>query len=105
MTRLYSGEWFDVWFLHDRLEEEGIPSAILNETIGAAAGALPVTYPELWLGREEDLERASALVLQYLTEKKSRHDPRRDPEAKCAECGYLLYKLPLRRCPECGTVF
>jgi len=32
-------------------------------------------------------------------------DPRLDPASRCAECGYRLYKLPLRRCPECGTEF
>jgi hypothetical protein len=32
-------------------------------------------------------------------------DPRLDPDAHCEECGYSLYKLPLRRCPECGTEF
>ena len=32
-------------------------------------------------------------------------DPRRNPEAKCDECGSLLYRLPERRCPECGTEF
>jgi len=32
-------------------------------------------------------------------------DPRRDPEARCDECGYRLYGLPERRCPECGTEF
>jgi hypothetical protein len=29
-----------------------------------------------------------------------RPDPRR-----CAECGYPLYGLPEKRCPECGTAF
>ncbi len=32
-------------------------------------------------------------------------DPRKDPDAKCDECGYRLWGLPLRRCPECGTEF
>jgi len=32
-------------------------------------------------------------------------DPRLDPASRCAQCGYRLYKLPLRRCPECGTEF
>lgn len=26
-------------------------------------------------------------------------------EPRCAKCNYLLWKLPERRCPECGTVF
>jgi hypothetical protein len=32
-------------------------------------------------------------------------DPREDSQARCAECGYLLWGLPTRRCPECGTKF
>jgi hypothetical protein len=32
-------------------------------------------------------------------------DPRLDPDAHCAVCAYTLYKLPERRCPECGTKF
>lgn len=28
-----------------------------------------------------------------------------DALPKCAECGYILYGLPERRCPECGTPF
>ncbi len=26
-------------------------------------------------------------------------------EPRCAKCGYLLWQLPERRCPECGTTF
>lgn len=26
-------------------------------------------------------------------------------EPRCAKCGYLLWQLPQRRCPECGTTF
>ncbi|HSW46965.1 MAG TPA: hypothetical protein VLM89_15490 [Phycisphaerae bacterium] len=26
-------------------------------------------------------------------------------EPRCAKCGYLLWQLPGRRCPECGTAF
>lgn len=26
-------------------------------------------------------------------------------EPRCAKCGYLLWQLPQRRCPECGTAF
>ena len=32
-------------------------------------------------------------------------DPRHNRDAKCEQCGYSLYKLPERRCPECGTGF
>jgi hypothetical protein len=32
------------------------------------------------------------------------YDPRLDPEARC-DCGYLLWGLPHRRCPECGETF
>ena len=32
-------------------------------------------------------------------------DPREDPEATCRHCGYLLWQLPQRRCPECGHEF
>jgi hypothetical protein len=26
-------------------------------------------------------------------------------EPRCAKCDYLLWQLPQRRCPECGTAF
>lgn len=26
-------------------------------------------------------------------------------EPRCAKCGYVLWQLPTRRCPECGTAF
>ncbi len=30
-------------------------------------------------------------------------DPRQDPEATCEKCGYRLWGLPERRCPECWS--
>ena len=32
-------------------------------------------------------------------------DPRSNRDAKCDECGYSLWGLPERRCPECGSDF
>jgi hypothetical protein len=32
-------------------------------------------------------------------------DPRHDRNATCEKCGYALWGLPERRCPECGTRF
>ena len=109
MKRLYSGEPLDVQLLQSALEEEGIETTILNEAIGGAVGGLPFagSLPELWLARDEDEPRARTIAERYLAERDgtARQDPRTDPNAKCEECGYLLYKLPERRCPECGTKF
>jgi hypothetical protein len=109
MKRLYTGDSLDVQVLQSELEEQGIRTAILNEATGGALGGLPFTvaYPELWLANDEDEPRAREIAERFVAEKDQvvEIDPRTDPEAKCRACGYLLYKLPERRCPECGTTF
>src|SRR5262245_19057645 len=46
------------------LEENGIRSQVVGEHLAQLFGAIPPSYPEVWVNRS-DLERARALIAQY----------------------------------------
>ena len=55
-----------VGVVSSKLEQEGIKAVVRNEISSGAAGELAPTdaWPEVWVSRERDYERAKALVEQ-----------------------------------------
>jgi hypothetical protein len=119
----------------DLLAQEGIETKILNEKTASVLGEIPflLAMPEVWVLHDEDEPAAQEIVGRYesgeIREELSREpwecprcgetiegqftecwrceddDPRKFKGTYCLQCGYLLWALPERRCPECGTEF
>ena len=51
--------------LVDMLEESGIAAFVFNENAIGAVGELPVSYPEVWIERSLDFERANIAVKRF----------------------------------------
>ena len=121
--------------VRDLLAKEGIETKVLNEHAASAEGVIPfsLAVPEIWVLRDEHVPAARDIVARYesgaIRDELPREpwkcpscgemnegqftqcwrcegdDPRRDRGTRCLKCGYLLWGLPERRCPECGTEF
>ncbi len=121
--------------VRDLLAREGIETKVLNEHSALAVGLIPflLAVPEIWVLRDEDLPAARDIVARYesgaIRDELPREgwkcpscgetnegqftqcwrceedDPREDRGTRCLKCGYMLWSLPERRCPECGTEF
>ena len=68
MKRLYSAANLpEAYLLRDMLAEAGIRSRILNEHAQGGTGEIPFTqtYPEIWVEREQDLERARKIIDEF----------------------------------------
>ena len=121
--------------VRDLLLRKGIETKVLNQHATPAFPGVPLldATPELWVVRDEDEATAEEVIARFesgeIRDELSREpwtcpqcgevnegqftqcwrcavgDPRDDPEARCERCGYLLWSLPQRRCPECGTQF
>lgn len=74
----------EVEMLKDRLERAGIPCTIKNQRSSCLAGEIPFTevFPELWVLRDVDCDRALELV-----EEKSVFDEPSHAGWACAACG------------------
>lgn len=64
------------------LEAAGIEATILNVNAQGGLGEIPFTqtYPELWLKKQRDLQRARRLIDEF-------ERPIRAPSVRCAGCG------------------
>ena len=121
--------------VRDLLAQEEIETRILNEMTASVLGQVPSlpTMPEVWVLHDEDEPAARKIVRRYesgeIRDELPREpwecprcgetiegqftqcwrceedDPREIEGAQCLQCGYLLWALPERRCPECGTEF
>lgn len=83
MHRVYTaGSLPEAWIVHHMLTEARIEAQVFNENSGGALGELPVTYPEVWIRSEGDLEQTLGLIAQYEAQG-------RQPETTlhCGECG------------------
>lgn len=83
MQRIYTaGTLPEAWIVHHILEEARIEAEVFNENSGGALGELPVTYPEVWIRHERDLEEATRLIEEYEV-------AGRQPETtlRCDACG------------------
>ena len=59
MKRIYIAESLvDGQLVVDRLMEAGVPAELFHQNASGGLGELPVTYPEVWLRRDMDLDKA-----------------------------------------------
>lgn len=84
MERLYSAANLpEAYLLRDLLAEVGVRTQILNENAQGGVGEIPFTetYPEIWVERKNDMERARRVIAEY--------------ESRSVSTGYV-------DCPYCG---
>ena len=84
MKRIYSAASLpEAHLLLHRLQAEGITAKVFNENAQGAVGELPFThtYPEVWIERAEDEDRALSVIRQF--EKRSVSKP----GWHCQTCG------------------
>lgn len=84
MQRLYSAANLpEAYLIRDLLAEVGVRTQILNENAQGGVGEIPFTqaWPEIWIERKDDLERARQVITEY--------------ESRSDSTGYI-------ECPRCG---
>lgn len=85
MKKVYSAANLpDAHLLSHMLDDAGIEHHIFNENLQGGVGELPFThtYPEIWIVRESDFERARQVISLF-----ERPDDSSDETVKCAACG------------------
>jgi len=98
MKKVYSADNpVMVGHMQSLLEQAGIDSEIRNLALGGALGELPPIecWPEVWVHRDEDYERALSLVEQEL------HKPPTNAEAWHCRCGETI-EGQFSHCWHCG---
>ena len=93
----------DAHVLRGVLEAEGIEAAVIGEDAFSLRGGTPLTtetLPRVAVAREEDVERARAIVESF-----DRHTPTPTPAEPlwlCAGCGELI-EGQFETCWKCGA--
>jgi len=98
MRRIYQArDLQQAHLLLHRLQQAGIRARVFNENAQGAIGQIPFTdtYPELWLEREADRERAEALIREFEAE------PVVEGEVRCPHCGES-HPANFELCWHCG---
>lgn len=66
MKRVYTAEsLIDGQLVVDLLAQAGVPSLLFNQNAVGGFGDLPVTYPEVWVKRDLDLEKARQAIDRF----------------------------------------
>lgn len=88
---------FHLWHLKNLLEAEGIAASVRNDILSGAMGEMPLneTWPELWLERPIDLQRARALITAALAAGTA------SPDWVCPGCGETIEGV-FQICWRCG---
>jgi hypothetical protein len=84
MVRIYTARSrYDAYLLADRLNQAGIRAHVFNEHASSIVGDVPpdVAQPQVWLEREQDVERAAILVQRIAA------DAALVGTRRCAACG------------------
>ena len=82
MKRVYIAESsIDSTLLHNQLVEAGVPAVVFHQNAVGALGELPVTYPEVWIRRADDQERAARVIQQFEQQSSIRRTQH------CQQCG------------------
>jgi hypothetical protein len=98
MKRVFVGETLaDVGLLKQLLEHEGLDCYVRNEQLGGALGEVPFLecMPELWVLRNDDAERATALIA-------AAQAPVAANPWTCASCGER-HEAQYAACWRCGV--
>ena len=100
MQKIYSSlDLFMVGELKELLEKEGIDCEIKNEASSSLRGFIPLneSTPELWIQKNEDVNRALDLVRGWQSPAEEA-----GPNWKCAQCGEEV-ESQFGACWKCGT--
>ena len=82
MQRVYIAESLvDGQLIIDHLNQAGIPSALFHQNASGGLGDLPVTYPEVWIKRDMDLEKALHVINRFVSM------PLPASDQLCRQCG------------------
>ena len=66
MQRVYIAESLvDGQLMVDRLNNAGVATELFHQNALGGLGDLPVTYPEVWIKRDLDLEKALYIINQF----------------------------------------
>ena len=86
MLRIYTAESLvDAQLVLDLLDQAGVPAELFNGNASGALGELPVIYPEVWIKRNLDENKANR-VIQKFTES-FLAEPEKLVSLLCGECG------------------
>ncbi len=100
MKRVYSSQLsLMVGHMKNILESHGISCVIRNEFLAGGSGELPPTecWPELWVERDIDYERAQGIIEETLRDEGQSSEP-----WICPGCGERL-EGQFGVCWRCGT--
>ena len=88
----------------DLLQVEGIAAVVQGEHIFAVRGALPVSYPTVWVLDEEHYDRARELALEYDRDQTAGPDGESPPAEPwtCPQCGEPI-EGQFGLCWQCGA--
>lgn len=99
MRRLYQAhDLQQAHLLLHQLAQLGIRARVLNENAQGAVGEIPFVqaYPEIWLEREADRERAEAVVRAFEAA------PAAEGDIRCRHCGETN-PATFELCWQCGA--
>jgi hypothetical protein len=86
----------------DLLQADGIAAVVQGEHIFAVRGALPVSYPTVWVLDEDDHDRAREIVLAYEQDAASDGEPLAPEPWTCPQCGEQI-EGQFGLCWQCGA--
>ena len=86
----------------DLLQAEGIAAVVHGEHIFAVRGALPVSYPTVWVLDEDDYDRARELVQAYDQNTTPGGEDLALEPWTCPQCGERI-EGQFGLCWKCGT--
>ena len=82
MQRIYQADSLtDAQLLVDMLEQSGVPSLVFHQNGSGGVGELPVTFPEVWIRRELDRDKALGIIQRFENRPEARMD------RVCSRCG------------------
>ncbi len=99
MLKVFSaGNILDAYLVQSLLTEAGIETQILNEFAQGGTGEIPFTqaYPEIWLIKERDADRAKNIIDQF------EQRPHEVGTSVCKNCGEPNPDT-FEVCWRCGT--
>jgi len=103
MEKVYENPDFPmVGHFQSILESEGIATELRNEGGSSLAGEVPFTqvFPELWVTRAKDVDRAKAIIKAYQDEQHSSASTLKD--WVCPSCGETV-DGGFAECWNCGA--
>jgi hypothetical protein len=87
----------------DLLQAEGIEAVVQGEHLFAIRGAVPISYPTVWVLDDDDYERARALALDYDRGQYTMQGEGVSQEAwTCGQCGERI-EGHFGQCWHCGA--